>query len=59
MVAEVIECFLIVTPILLYLYPEPQKHMLGKHVFLGLWVKVKENWRNNKEALYYFGYHVE
>jgi len=33
--------------------------MLGKHVFLGLWVKVKENWRNNKEALYYFGYHVE
>jgi len=31
----------------------------GKHVFLGLWVKVKENWRNNKEALYYFGYHVE
>jgi len=33
--------------------------VLGKHVFLGLWVKVKENWRNNKEALYYFGYHVE
>jgi GTP-binding protein Era len=33
--------------------------LLGKHVFLGLWVKVKENWRNNKEALYYFGYHVE
>jgi len=28
--------------------------VLGKHVFLGLWVKVKENWRNNKEALYYF-----
>lgn len=33
--------------------------VLGKHVFLGLWVKVKENWRDNKEALYYFGYHVE
>lgn len=33
--------------------------VLGRHVFLGLWVKVKENWRNNKEALYYFGYHVE
>lgn len=33
--------------------------VLGKHVFLGLWVKVKENWRNSKEALYYFGYHVE
>ncbi|NPV88432.1 GTPase Era [Coprothermobacteraceae bacterium] len=32
---------------------------LGKHVFLGLWVKVKENWRDNREALRQFGYGVE
>lgn len=30
--------------------------LLGTHVFLELWVKVKENWRNSDFALSHFGY---
>ena len=30
--------------------------MLGKHVFLELFVKVKEDWRNNEASLETYGY---
>ena len=30
--------------------------LLGNKVFLQLWVKVKENWRNSDFALSNFGY---
>ena len=30
----------------------------GKHAFLKLFVKVKENWRNNTKDLKYFGYEI-
>ena len=32
------------------------EHMLGQKVFLGLWVKVKSQWANNRQELHRLGY---
>ena len=32
------------------------EEFVGKKVFLGLYVKVKDNWRNNDQTLRSFGY---
>ncbi len=35
---------------------ESIEKLLGAHVFLTLWVKIKEDWRNNPSVLYELGY---
>ena len=38
---------------------EDLEKMLGKKVYLNLWVKVKENWRESAKTVGNFGYHGE
>ena len=38
---------------------EDLEKMLGKKVYLNLWVKVKENWRESAKTVGNFGYHDE
>ena len=38
---------------------EDLEKMLGKKVYLNLWVKVKENWRESAKTVGNFGYHEE
>ncbi|HIP92818.1 MAG TPA: GTPase Era, partial [Desulfurobacteriaceae bacterium] len=33
--------------------------LLGKKVYLRLWVKVKEGWRDNRRLLKSFGYQID
>ena len=33
--------------------------LLGEKIYLKLWVRVKENWRNREGALHDFGYNME
>ena len=35
------------------------EELLGEKIYLKLWVRVKENWRNREGALYDFGYDME
>lgn len=35
------------------------EELLGEKIYLKLWVRVKENWRNREGALHDFGYYME
>ena len=35
------------------------EELLGEKIYLKLWVRVKENWRNREGALHDFGYDME